>query len=327
MQCKLSAKGLAVIFALFLAFPGIAASAQLKTFTVTSGPLGGDFYSLGGVVAETAKGLLPGTTVTVNTGGAIENILKIEMGKADLGTSMVKLYLESLKAEESYAGRKPVKNVKVMMYVSPMPMSFFLVKADSTYTSIEDLVKNKRKIRILTSKKGSSPAAATENVLKAYGASFDDIRSWGGTVSFVSYAEASSLIQDGHADAYVGPVVSSINELITSVNMKMLPIKPEVLAQLKAQGYSTYMLAKDRYYFVPESIPHLAESVILPVRADLPDDFVYNLAKALCEKPSIIRNVHPTYQPFDPAKSADNIGHEHLHPGAAKYYKEQGWID
>jgi TRAP-type uncharacterized transport system substrate-binding protein len=127
---------------LLFAHQAEAAAPALKTFTVTSGPLGGDFYALGGVIGEAAKGVLPGTTVSVNTGGAVENVLKIEGGKADLGTGMVKLYLESLRGDGAYAGREPVKNVKVMMYVTPMPMSFFLVREDSPFKSIADIARD-----------------------------------------------------------------------------------------------------------------------------------------------------------------------------------------
>ncbi|MDR1241552.1 MAG: TAXI family TRAP transporter solute-binding subunit [Deltaproteobacteria bacterium] len=303
-----------------------AADPVLKTFTVTSGPLGGDFYALGGVIGEVAKSVLPGTTVSVNTGGAVENVLKIEGGKADLGTGMVKLYLESLQGTGAYAGRPPVKNVQVMMYVTPMPMSFFLVKEDSPFKSIADIAASKPKIRLLTSKRGSSPSVASENMLKYYGFDYDAIESWGGSVQYVSYAEASSLIQDGHADAFVGPIVSSINELITSVKMRMLPIDPAVLDKLTADGYMSYTLKKGQYYFVAEDIPHMAESVILPVGAGLPDDAVYKLTKALCEKPELIRNVHPTYAVFEPERCPSYIEPQHIHPGALRYYKERGWL-
>lgn len=323
----------AFVFSLFLVAacltgfaPQAEAAPALKTFTVTSGPLGGDFYALGGVIGEMAKGVMPGTTVTVNTGGSVENILKIEGGKGDLGTSMVKLYRESLKAEGAFVGRKPVKNVKVMMYVAPMPMSFFLVKEDYAFNSLDEIVAQKPKIRLLTSKKGSSPAVAAEETLKKYGIDFDTIREWGGTVSFVSYAEASSLIQDGHADAFMGPMVSAINELVTTTKMKMLPIDPKHLEELKADGFAVYTLEKDKYYFVKESIPHLAEAVIFPVRGDLPEDAVYNLTRAICEKPEGIRNVHATYAGFTPADSMMYLTPEDIHPGALKYYQEQGWV-
>ena len=304
----------------------MAQAAELKTFTITSGPLGGDFYALGGVIGEAARSVMPGATVSVNTGGSVENLLKIDAGKADLGTSMIKLYEESLKAEGVFASRKPVQNVKIMMYVAPMPMSFFLVREDSPYTSIADIARTKPKIRLLTSKKGSSPAVASENMLKQYGFSFEDIKEWGGSVSYVSYAEASSLIQDGHADADVGPIVSYINELITTVKMKMLPIDQAVLDKLSSDGYMTYTIKAGQYYFITKDTPHMAETVVLPVGANLPDDAVYALTKALCEKPEMIRNVHQTYSVFDPSKSAEHVDVRYIHPGALRYYKEKGWV-
>jgi TRAP transporter TAXI family solute receptor len=322
---QLSALLLCAALAFCFAFTAQAATAP-KTFTVTSGPLGGDFYILGGVIGEVAKGVIPEATVSVVTGGAVENTLKIESGVSDLGTGMVKLYLESLEGKGAYAGRAPVKNVKVLMYVTPMPMAFFLVKEGSPFTSIADIAKNKPQIRLLTSKKGSSPATASENMLKYYGFDFADIEKWGGSVSYVSYAEASSLIQDGHADAYVGPIVSAINELIINVKMKQLPIDKAVLDKLVNDGYMVYTLKKDQYYFVGADIPHMAETVILTIRADLPDDIVYGLAKALCEKPELIRNVHPTYAVFAPESSAKYIDSKYIHPGALRYYKEKGWV-
>ena len=317
---------LVAVFCALAAFAVVSpakAGAPLKTFTVTSGPMGGDFYTLGGVVAEESKAVLPGVTVTVNTGGAVENLLKINAEKAEVGTSMAKLYGEALAGTDAYQGRPKMTNVKAMMYLADIPMSFFLVRDDSPFTSIADIAAKKPKIRLLTSKKGSSPATAAENMLKHYGITFDNIREWGGSVSFVSYSEASSLIQDGHADAFVGPLVSSINELTTNLKMRMLPIDPAVLAKLKADGYVVFTIPKDRYYFVKQDTPHMAEAIILAVRGNLSDDVVYKVTKALMEKPESIRQVHQTYAGFDPAKAASTVGGP-IHPGALKYFKEKG---
>ena len=63
-----------------------------------------------------------------------------------------------------------------------MPMSFFLVRADSPYTSIAEIARSKPKIRLLTSKKGSSPAVASENMLSQYGFTFDEVANEDDTV-------------------------------------------------------------------------------------------------------------------------------------------------
>jgi TRAP-type uncharacterized transport system substrate-binding protein len=46
----------------------------------------------------------------------------------------------------------------------------------------------------------------------------------------------------------------------------------------------------------------------------------------LCEKPELIRNVHPTDAVFEPSKSSSYIDQQYIHPGALRYYKERGWV-
>ena len=315
--------GLAVVLSLF--FLGTAFAAD-KILTITSGPIGGDWYSMGGVLGELAKEAMPGTVVTTTTGGAVENIPKVNAGQADLGLTMAKLYHEAVTGTVSFAGRGKQENVRALAFLANIPMSFFLVKEDSPLSSIEEIKARKAKLRILTSKKGSSPALAAELMLEKYGITFDDIKAWGGSVSFVSYAEAANLIKDGHADAWIGPMVSGIMQLTTTMKMKMLPIAPTVLDRLRDEDhYVKITLPKNKYYFVKADTPHMAEAVILVVRRNLPDDTVYALTKAVLEHPDRLRAVHQTYAGFDPALAWQNVGGP-LHPAAEKCYKDMRYL-
>jgi len=318
-----SLAGLAVIVGLFVA--GAAFGAD-KTLTVTSGPMGGDWYSLGGVLGELAKEAMPGTVVTTTTGGAVENLPKVNAGQADLGLTMAKLYHEAETGTVSFASRGRQENVRAVAFLANIPMSFFLVREDNPLSSIEELKAKKVKLRVLTSKKGSSPALAAELMLGKYGITFDDIKAWGGSVSFVSYAEAANLIKDGHADAWVGPMVSGIMQLTATTKMKMLPIAPAALDRLRDEDhYVKVTLPKDKYYFVKADTPHMAEAVILIVRKDLPDDTAYALTKAVLEHPDRIRAVHQTYASFDPATAWQNVGGP-LHPAAEKCYRDKHYL-
>lgn len=154
-----------------------ATQAQTKSFTITSGPMGGDWYSIGGAMGEIAKKIFPGTVVTVTTGGAVANLAMVNTGKADVGLSMAKLYGEALTGKGEYEGKR-MPNLRAISFLANIPMSFFLVKADNPIQSIEE-IKNK-KIRILTAPKGSSPSLAAELMLKGYGITFDDIKKGGG---------------------------------------------------------------------------------------------------------------------------------------------------
>ncbi len=314
---------LSVIMTLCFIGTGLAAD---KTLTISSGPMGGDWYSLGGALGELAKEAVPGAVVTVTTGGAVENLPKINTGQSDLGLTMAKLYHEALTGTESFAARGKQENVRALAFLANIPMSFFLVKEGNPLASIDEIKAQKKKVRILTSKKGSSPALAAELMLGKYGITFEDIKTWGGSVSYVSYAEAANLIKDGHADAWIGPMVSGIVELTTTEKMKMLPIAPAALDKLRDENHYIKMtLPKDKYYFVKADTPHMAESVVLIVRKDLPEDQVYALTKAVLANPERVRAIHQTYAGFDPATAWQNVGGP-LHPGAEKCYKEKGFM-
>lgn len=323
MKRKLALLLLTLASLALAAGPALAGPA---TFTVTSGPMGGDFYSLGGALGELVKGVLPGTVVTTTTGGSLENLPKVDAGQADLGLTMAKLYHEALTGAGAYAERGKEENVRAVAYLANIPMSFFLVKEGNPLASIDEFKAKKVPLRILTSKKGSSPALAAEKMLEKYGISFDDIKAWGGSVSYVSYAEASNLIKDGHADAFIGPMVSGIVELTTTEKMKMLPISEAALDQLRDQdSYVKTVLPKDKYYFVTKDTPHMAEAVILVTRKDLDDATVQAVTKAILTHPDAVRNIHKTYAGFDPAAAWQNVGGP-LHPGAEKAYKELGYM-
>ncbi|MFH2131038.1 MAG: TAXI family TRAP transporter solute-binding subunit [bacterium] len=312
--------GLFFIMALTLVTTDVMA--RVKTFTITSGPMGGGWYSIGGATGEMAKEAFAGAIVTVTPGGALSNVAKVNAGQADLGLTMARIYNEARTATGVYEGKKKMENLRAIAYLAPIPMSFVLVKQSNPLSSIEEIKEKKLPIRILTSKKGSSPALAGAFMFAQYGITFDDIKAWGGSVSYVSYAEASNLIKDGHADAWVGPVVSAIMELTTTVKMKMLPIKLEYLDQLQQNySYGKIFLPKGKYYFVETDLYHMAENVIMVVQKDLGTEEVYQLMKVLMRKKDRIAAISSTYAGFDEATAWQHVGGP-LHPGAEKYYRE-----
>ncbi len=304
----------------------MSASAAEKVFlTIASGPTGGDWYTMGGTSGELAKAAIPGVTVTVTTGGAVGNLSVVDSAKAEIGISMASLYNEARTGSGAFE-RKPKENVRAMAYLADIFMSFFLVAEDSPIRSIEEIRDKKIPLRLLTSTKASSPAVAAERMLLEYGISFEDIAKWGGKVGYVSYAEASNLIKDGHADAWVGPMVSGIVELTTTKKMRMLPIQPAILDRLQGKyQYVKANLPKGAYYFVVNDTPHMAESVILIARKGLADDLVYRLIKAISESPDRIRRVSKTYQTYNPAQAWRNVGGP-LHPGAERFYREAAYM-
>ena len=163
---------------------GLVASSSFAqgklSLTVTSGPIGGDWYSMGGAIGEMIKETFPGAIVTVTTGGALENISKIHAGKADIGFSMAKLYYEALRGIGAYEGKGKQEEIRAAAFLANIPMSFFLVKEDHPLKSIDEIKAKKVPLRILTSRKGSSPALAAELMLDGSSRRLDVTPLWPG---------------------------------------------------------------------------------------------------------------------------------------------------
>ena len=60
--------------------------------------------------------------------------------------------------------------------------------------------------------------------------------------------------------------------------------------------------------------------------ADVPDDVVYEVTKAVFENLDDFRSLHPAFANLDPKTMITDGLSAPLHPGAVKYYKEKGWM-
>lgn len=314
----------AIFFILSLGLAITSAGAEVKFIQITSGPVGGTYYILGGALADLLKDTNPGVKVTVTTGGSLANISKTQSGKADIGFTMNRLVYEARNNTGAYEGKGTHDNVLGLTYLCDIYMSLFLVSEDFPINSISDIKEKKAKIRILTSPRASSPSVAAERLLEGYGISFEDIESWGGKVNFVSYSEAASLLKDGHADVWLGPMVPPILEWTVSKKVKFLPPDETVLEKLKAKyKYGIATIPADYWEFLKQPTSIMTESIMIVISKQIPEDMVYKIAKTISTNPDVVRKVHRIYSSYDP-QNACNITGTSMHPGALKYYKEAG---
>ena len=313
--------GFIVIGLLFGSHP---ATAKIKFIQITSGPVGGTYYILGGALADLLKDAIEGVKVTVTTGGSLANISKVQSGKADIGFTMNRLVYEGRQGIGSYKDKGVQDNIMGMSYLCDIYMSLFLTSEKFPANSIQEIKDGKMKVRILTSPRASSPSLAAERMLEAYGITFKDIEDWGGKVNFVSYSEASNLLKDGHADVWLGPMVPPILEWTISEKVKFLPIKQSALEALKEKyKYGIATVPNGYWEFMKEPTPIMTESIMIIVRKGLPDDMVYAITKTISENPDVVRKVHRLYEPYEPKRSGEITGGP-IHPGAVRYYKEAG---
>ena len=60
--------------------------------------------------------------------------------------------------------------------------------------------------------------------------------------------------------------------------------------------------------------------------ADVPDDVVYEVVKAVFDNFDRFKGLHPAFAELKPEDMVSQGNSAPLHPGAEKYYRENGWI-
>ena len=137
-------------------------------------------------------------------------------------------------------------------------------------------------------------------------------------------------MKDGQLDValWIGPGEAFIvQDMMNSVDLDILPVDENVI---KAVG-EKYGLQRD---VIPASfyggkfgkdIVTVSASTELMINKNVSEDIAYKMVKAMCEKRDDIVIASPFWKSFMPEKAGHGLALP-LHPGAAKYYKEKGWL-
>jgi TRAP-type uncharacterized transport system substrate-binding protein len=81
--------------------------------TITTAPVGGAWYPIGGAMANIITKAIPGTVSTVQPGGGISNIFLVGGGKAEIGFGFPGDVADAQKGVDDFKG-KPVANIRAI---------------------------------------------------------------------------------------------------------------------------------------------------------------------------------------------------------------------
>lgn len=296
---------------------------QLK---FVSGPPGGTWFSLGGTISDImTKQVIPTTS---STGGGVSNVVNIHQGKADLGLSAALLGMPAKKGEEPF--KSPLPNTYCLANLYKQYF-YFVIRADyaqkNGIKTLADVFDKKLPIRVASLAPGTVSEFAVRHAFKAAGSSYDDIKALGGKIEFASYEDGASLLADNHIDAFVFTVsspASIILQIETQLDILILPTDQKILDKMKADwGTATHIIPKGTYKCATEDIPVIGDYTNLLIRGNLPEDLVYDMAKALFEnKETLVQSISALEELNPKDGSSDTVFP--IHPGAVKYYKEVG---
>lgn len=291
---------------------------QQINLRLMTGPQGGSWIPLGGAIAEFVHKEMPNVTITVMPGAGIANVKSVEDGKADLGFGNANSTADAIAGRAPFSGQ--AKNVKhlVTLYNQYFQM---VAPADMGIKTVADY-KGKR---MAVQPVGNTGEQMTREVMQAYGLKYADAAK----VAHVSYTDAVELIKNRQSDIFTLITTipaSSIMDLATGRKIHAVSIAEDKIAALRKAnaGYARLVIPKGTYSGQDDDVVTIGTYTHIVASGKLPDDLVAKLAEAMVKHRddlvAVVKDIGKT--------SAKDMGRDiglPFHPGAAKYYKSQGW--
>ncbi len=309
--------------------PAGAQAPQLKFATLSQGTA---WYQYGATIAEMLQKTMPGATIDVlpHSGGT-GNVRLVARGEAQIGlgfSASNKWFFDKKELYEKDAGTERLRAIAGGLDI------YYLAVIASRKLPVGSLAEIKEKrvpVRLMTLQVGSLSEYGMRQLLAGYGMTYDDIKGWGGKVSFTNYKIIVDAIRDGQGDmliAVVNPGHPSITEIATFANVKFLPVSERVLDELAKLGYEKTAMPPNTYKGQEQAVPYGATTTVVICRDDLPADVAYTIAKTVADNREALGNANAALKMFKPevAWQPEKVGGIPLHLGAERYYKEKGWM-
>lgn len=306
-------------------FLPVEAFAQQKFLTIGTGGVTGVYYAAGGAICrlvnkDRAK---HGIRCSVeSTGGSVFNINTIKAGELDLGVAQSDVQYNAGKGMGQFKDAGAYGDLRAVMSLHPEPFTV-LARKEANIKSFADFKGKKFNV----GNPGSGTRASMEEMLTAMGWKLSDFA----LASELKADEHGPALCDGKIDGFyygVGHPSANIQDPTTSCGAKLVSLTGAAIDKLvKEKPYYSYATIPGNLYpNNPTDTKTYGVLATLVSSSKVPADTVYTVVKAVFDNFEEFKKLHPALANLKPEEMVANGLSAPLHEGAARYYKEKGWI-
>ena len=301
------------------------ASAQQKFVTIGTGGVTGVYYAAGGAICrlvnkDRAK---HGIRCSVeSTGGSVFNVNTIKAGELDLGFTQSDVQFNAVKGVGQFKDAGAVGDLRAVFAVHPEPFTV-VARKEANIGKFEDF-KGKR---FNVGNPGSGTRSSMEELLTAMGWKLSDFS----LASELKADEHGPALCDGKVDGFfygVGHPSANIQDPTTSCGAKLVSLTGPVVDKLVADKpyYAKVTIPAGLYPNNPQATATYGVLATVVASSKTPADTVYAVTKAVFDNFDEFKKLHPALANLTPQSMVKDGLSAPLHEGAARYYKEKGWI-
>lgn len=310
-----------------LAASFMAPAAMAEEFiTIGTGGVTGVYYPTGGAICRLVNKARKehGIRCSVeSTGGSVYNINTIREGELEFGVAQSDWQHHAFHGTSKFSDAGAFEGLRAVFSVHPEPFTV-VARADAGITNFDDL-KGKR---VNIGNPGSGQRGTMEVLLEAKGWGMDAFA----LATELKAAEQSAALCDNQIDAMVytvGHPSGSIQEATTACDSVLVTVDGDAVTGLIDDNafYRTATIPGGMYRGSDEDTMTFGVGATFVTSDAVSEEAVYTVVKSVFENIDAFRKLHPAFANLQPEEMATAGLSAPLHAGAAKYYKEQGWIE
>ena len=303
----------------------VPAAAQQKFVTIGTGGVTGVYYAAGGAICrlvnkDRAK---HGIRCSVeSTGGSVLNVNAIKAGDLDFGFAQSDVQYNAFNGAGSFKDAGAWGDLRAVFSVHPEPFTV-VARKEANVRAFADF-KGKR---FNVGNPGSGTLASMEELLAAMGWKMSDFS----LASRLKPDEHGLALCDGKIDGFfyaVGHPSANIQDPTALCGAKLIPLTGPAVDKLIAATpyYAKAVIPAGLYPHNPNATTTFGVLATVVTSSKTSPDVVYLVVKAVFDNFDEFRKLHPALANLEAKNMVVDGNSAPLHEGAARYYREKGWI-
>lgn len=292
--------------------------AQRQFLSIGGGSTGGTFNVFASGIGDYLSQHVSGLNITVEgSAGSAENIRRIQGGDMEMGLAFAGDAFLAYNGLDAFAGA-PVGNLRAIGFLYNA-VSQLVALEGSGISTLADLQGR----TVAVGGAGSGTQLSLERALNAVGVSVEAV--------FIAGQNASDALKNGQVDAYhalFGVPNATVTDTASTHNIVIL----NTYDTLAGVGffetypfYSRFVIPAGAFRGVNEAVVTFSDPALWVVSANVSDDLVYEMTKAIYSDEGLRHMVTVTTVASEMSLETALTGVAiPLHPGAARFWQEMG---
>ena len=272
----------------------------------------GYFVAVGQLINENAEGL---RASVVETGATMDNIRRMERGQVDLGLVTTNVAQHAVAGTNEFEGKQ--QDLMLLWVYTGAPQNV-VMRADAGVADLSGLAG----VRFNPGIKGSATEATTEAVFDTLGLSADYVRgSTTDVVDMIKDNRVAGYVKSGSGDKLDG----STMDIASSTDITVLGLTAAQSDKLRAEmpDISVVDIPEGAADGVP-AYTTWSFGVGVGAPSSMDEETAYRIVKAVMEDKDAQANAMASLKGQNLADITMQFGTIPLHPGAVRWFEEQG---